>query len=228
MASILVVDTQESDRAAVAAELRELGHQVSESTTAATAIRVIDQQRTDLMLLEWSLPDSEGLNLLSNIKHGERASVTRVVMFSDSGQSQDVVAALDSGADDFLGKPYAMPELLARVGACLRRPPTACADAEITAGGIRVDDVAHRVLVDGEALTLAPREYRLLAFLMANRDRVYSRSQLLTHVWGRNAGVGVRTVDVHIRRLRSLLEPYRYDHFVQTVRGSGYRFSADV
>lgn len=228
MASILVVDAEDADRMAVATELRGLGHQVQESTTAATALRALDQQRPDLMVLEWSLPDSEGIKLLTNVKHSDRASVTRVFMLSRRGQAQDAVAALDSGADDYLGKPYAMPELLARVGACLRRPPSSSANAELRAGGIRVDNVAHRVFVDDDLLTLAPREYRLLAFLIAHRDRVYSRRQLLIHVWDRNASVGVRTVDVHVRRLRSILEPYRYDHYVQTVRGSGYRFSPDI
>lgn len=228
MASILVVDAEDRDRMAVASELRGLGHDVSESTTAAAALRAVEQTRPDLMVLGWSLPDAEGLKVLSTVKQDDRPSVTRVVMTSGRGQTQDAVAALDSGADDFLGKPFAMPELLARVGACLRRPPATSTDAELRAGGILIDNVAHRVFVDGDHLTLAPREYRLLSFLIANRDRVYSRRQLLIHVWDRNASVGVRTVDVHVRRLRSLLEPYRYDHYVQTVRGSGYRFSPDA
>ncbi len=212
---------------AAATELRGLGHDVVEQATAAAALRAIEADRPDLMLLEWSLPDTEGLEVLTGVKNGNGQSTVRVLMTSGRGQTLDAVAALDAGADDFLGKPYAMPELLARVGACLRRPPTASTSAELRAGGILIDNVAHRVFVDGDNLTLAPREYRLLAFLLANRDRVYSRRQLLIHVWDRNASVGVRTVDVHVRRLRSLLEPYQYDHFLQTVRGSGYRFSPD-
>lgn len=227
MASILVVDAVDGDRMAAATELRSLGHDVVESATAASALRLIKEDRPDLMLLEWALPDTEGLEVLSDVKDGNGQSTVRVLMTSGRGQTLDAVAALDAGADDFLGKPYAMPELLARVGACLRRPPTASTSAELRAGGILIDNVAHRVFVDGDNLTLAPREYRLLAFLLANRDRVYSRRQLLIHVWDRNASVGVRTVDVHVRRLRSLLEPYKYDHFLQTVRGSGYRFSPD-
>ena len=228
MASILIVDAVDGDRMAAATELRGLGHEVAESATAASALRAIEDDRPDLMLLEWSLPDTEGLEVLSDVKDGNGRSSVRVVMLSGRGQVLDAVAALDAGADDFLGKPYAMPELLARVGACLRRPPTSSTRTELRAGGITIDSVAHRVFVDGDHLTLAPREYRLLAFLLANRDRVYSRRQLLIHVWDRNASVGVRTVDVHVRRLRSLLEPYNYDHFLQTVRGSGYRFSPDT
>ena len=95
----------------------------------------------------------------------------------------------------------------------------------VSAGGVSIDKVGHRVIVDGDFVSLAPREYRLLLFLLSNQDRVFSRKQLLVHVWDRDAAVGTRTVDVHIRRLRSLLEPYGYDRYVQTVRGTGYRFS---
>ena len=228
MASILVVDADNSARIAVASELRDLGHDVSESESAGTALQAVQQRRPDLMVLEWALPDLAGLDVLSDVKNGAEPSPTRVVMTSARGQSTDAVVALDSGADDFIGKPYEMPELLARIGACLRRPASTHSSDELRAGGIRIDNVGHRVFVDGDVLTLAPREYRLLLFLIANRDRVFSRRQLLIHVWDRNASVGVRTVDVHVRRLRSLLEPYKYDGYVQTVRGSGYRFSPDM
>ena len=95
----------------------------------------------------------------------------------------------------------------------------------VTAGGVSIDQVGHRVVVDGDYITLAPREYRLLLFLLSNQDRVFSRQQLLVHVWDRDASIGSRTVDVHVRRLRSMLEPYGYEGYIQTVRGAGYRFS---
>ena len=180
------------------------------------------------MVLEWSLPDLAGLEVLSDVKRGDQPNPTRVLMTSSRGKSDDVVEALDSGADDFIGKPYSMRELVARVGACLRRPASTNSHAELRAGGIVIDNVGHRVFADGDSISLAPREYRLLLFLVANRDRVFSRRQLLIHVWDRNTTVGVRTVDVHIRRLRSLLEPYGYDRYLQTVRGSGYRFSPEA
>ena len=227
MASILVVDADNTTRSAVARELRDLGHDVSESENAGNALQAVQHSRPDLMVLEWSLPDVAGLDVLTDVKRDGRKNPTRVLMTSGRGQSDDVVAALDSGADDFVGKPYAMSELVARVSACLRRPASTHSGDELRAGGITVDNVGHRVFVDGDSLTLAPREYRLLVFLIANRDRVFSRRQLLIHVWDRNVNVGVRTVDVHIRRLRSLLEPYGYERYVQTVRGSGYRFCPD-
>ena len=228
VASILIVDAEDGDRIAVAKALRGLGHEVGESATAAKALEAAERIRPDLMVLGWSLPDAAGLDVLQDVKRAGAHSATRVLMTSSENPGENVVTALDAGADEFVSKPFAMPELLARLGACLRRPATLSSGAELRAGGISIDSVAQRVFVDGDALTLAPREYRLLSFLVTNRDRVYSRRQLLTHVWDRNASVGVRTVDVHVRRLRSLLEPYRYDHFVQTVRGSGYRFSPDA
>ena len=228
MASILIVDADTSARVAVARELRELGHDVSESESASTALEAVESTRPDLMVIEWSLPDVSGIEVLTDIKRSDLHSPTRVVMTSGRGKSDDVVAALDSGADDFVGKPYEIPELIARVGACLRRPASSHSNTEIRVGGITIDNVSRRVFVDGDNATLAPREYRLLLFLMANRERVFSRRQLLIHVWDRNANVGVRTVDVHVRRLRSLLEPYGYHRYLQTVRGSGYRFSPDA
>lgn len=227
MASILLVDADTASRNAVARELRALGHDVSESETAGTALQAVQQQRPDLMVLDWTLPDLAGLEVLTDVKRSDQSNPTRVLMTSDRGKSEDVVAALDSGADDFIGKPYAMPELIARVGACLRRPAIAHSKSKLRAGGIVIDKVPNRVFVGGDSLSLAPREYRLLLFLVANRDRVFSRRQLLMHVWDRNANVGVRTVDVHVRRLRSMLEPYGYDTYLQTVRGSGYRFSPE-
>ncbi len=228
MASILIVDADNSARGAVARELRELGHTVTESELASAALETMQSTRPDLMVVEWSLPDQPGIDVLTGIKRGNPNSPTRVVMTSGRGKPDDLVAAFDCGADDFVGKPYAMPELIARLDACLRRPPSTHSNERIHAGGITIDNVSRRVLINDESVTLAPREYRLLLFFLANRDRVFNRRQLLVHVWDRNANVGVRTIDVHVRRLRSLLEPYGYHRYLQTVRGSGYRFSPDA
>ena len=149
-------------------------------------------------------------------------------MTSDRTKTEDVVSALKSGADDFVGKPIDMSEFLARVDACLRRPAHHTEAREVRAGAITVDTVGHRVSISGNFVSLAPREYRLLLFLLSNQDRVYSRKQLLLHVWDQDSTVGPRTVDVHIRRLRSLLEPFECEGYLQTVRGSGYRFSLKI
>lgn len=227
MAAILVVDPYAADRQAMVNALGEAGHDVAEAESAATALSAIQQRRLDLIVLDWALPDVSGLDVLGKIKRSDPPNATRVIMLSGAGRAANLVTALESGADDFVSKPLDLAELLARTSAALRRPAATHSSDELRAGGITVDAVGHRVYADGDSLTLAPREYRLLAFLMANRDRVFSRAQLLVHVWDRNASVGVRTVDVHVRRLRSLLEPYRYDGYLQTVRGSGYRFSPE-
>lgn len=227
LASILLVDGDTAARGLVARELRELGHDVSESGDAGGALRAVERKRPDLMVLEWALPDLAGLELLSDMKRNDELRPMRIVMTSNRSAPEDVVAALELGADDFIGKPFAMREFVARVSACLRRPPATYDSERLSAGGISVDKAGHRVLVDGRFVALAPREYRLLLFLLSNQDRVFSRRQLLIHVWDRDAAVGVRTVDVHIRRLRSVLEPFGYDRYLQTVRGSGYRFSLE-
>lgn len=228
LASILLVDGDAAARGLVARELRGLGHDVSESGDAGGALRAVQLKRPDLMVLEWALPDLAGLELLSDVKRNDVLRPMRVVMTSNRSKPEDVVAALELGADDFIGKPFAMREFVARVGACLRRPAAPCDSDRLQAGGVSIDKAGHRVLVDGRFVSLAPREYRLLLFLLSNQDRVFSRAQLLIHVWDRDAAVGVRTVDVHVRRLRSVLEPFGYDRYLQTVRGSGYRFSLDT
>lgn len=227
LASILVVDSDAAVRDRMAAELRELGHDVSESENAGSALKLVRRTRPDLMVCDFMLPDLAGVDLLSDVRSNEELRSIRVLMTSSRGDSDDVIKALESGADDFIGKPINMLELRARVGACLRRPANLAQLDEISAGGILIDNVGHRVAVDGSFVSLAPREYRLLQFLLSNQDRVFSRKQLLVHVWDRDTSVGARTVDVHVRRLRSLLEPFGYDRYLQTVRGSGYRFSLD-
>jgi two-component system, OmpR family, phosphate regulon response regulator PhoB len=228
LASILLVDDDMTARGSIARDLRELGHDVSESGNAGDALQTVTRNRPDLMVLDWSLPDLAGLELLTDVKRDDELRHIRVVMTSARHEPDDVVAALEMGADDFIDKPFSTREFIARIGACLRRPATQHSNGRLNAGGIMVDKVGHRVLVDGKYVCLAPREYRLLLFLLANQDRAFSRRQLLIHVWDRNSAVGVRTVDVHIRRLRSLLEPFGYDRYLQTVRGSGYRFSLET
>jgi two-component system phosphate regulon response regulator PhoB len=225
LASILVVDADRESRQQIAGSLRELGHEVSESESAGAALRAVQRASPDLMVCDCQLPDLGGVELLSDVRRSGEYRAMRVLMTSADGHADDAVAALESGADDFIGKPIYLPEFLARVNACLRRPANLAQSDVYTAGGITIDDVGHRVLVDGTSVSLAPREYRLLHFLLTNPDRVFSRKQLLVHVWDRDTLVGPRTVDVHVRRLRSLLEPFAYDCYLQTVRGCGYRFS---
>ncbi len=227
LASILVVDADTAARARIVAGLRKAGHSVSEAESAASALSAVRTRTPDLMVCDCGLPDLAGIELLSDVRRSDHLQALRVLMTSGGERSDDAVRSLESGADDFVGKPIDLPEFLARVAACLRRPANVARSQSVSVGGITIDDIGQRVAVDGEYLTLAPREYQLLQFLLGNRDRVFSRQQLLVHVWDRDTSVGPRTVDVHIRRLRSVLEPFSYDRYLQTVRGSGYRFSLD-
>ena len=228
LASILVVDSDTQARQQIARELREIGHDVDELDTAGSAIQAVRRTCPDLMVCEFALPDLSGIELLNDVRSSDDLRKLRVLMTSASPGSRDIVTALESGADDFVHKPIDLQELAARVGACLNRPANH-ADAErVSAGGISIDKIGHRVSVDDTFVTLAPREYRLLLFLLTHQDRVFSRKQLLVHVWARDASVGPRTVDVHIRRLRSVLEPFGYADYLQTVRGTGYRFSLET
>ncbi len=227
LASILLVDSDPKLRASMARRLRELGHEVSESESAVSALKQIRRKRPDLMICDFALPDLSGVDLLQDVRSSEQFGSIRVLITSARKGSDDVVHALESGADDFIDKPVDMLELRARVGACLRRPASPGRADRMTVGGITIDNVGRRVSVDGVYVSLAPREFRLLHFLLFNRDRVFSRKQLLVHVWEQDSSVGPRTVDVHIRRLRSVLEPFGYERYLQTVRGSGYRFSLD-
>ena len=225
LASILVVDSDHSARTQISVGLRERGHDVSETHDAGSALAALRVGKPDLMVCDCVLPDLTGVELLADMRGNEELLATRVLMTSARNGSDDVVSALKLGADDFVGKPINMPEFLARVDACLRRPANHPAPRTVEAGPIHIDTVSQRVMVRGEYVALAPREYRLLLFLMSNPERVYSRKQLLLHVWEQDSEVGERTVDVHIRRLRSLLEPFDCDGHLQTARGSGYRFS---
>jgi len=228
LASILLVDDDLTTRSQIARELRELGHDVCEVKDAVGALQAVSQKRPDLMVLDWILPDVAGIELLGDVKHNDDLKHVRVFMTSATHGPDEAVAALERGADDFIGKPFSTREFMARIDACLRRPATLHSGGRLTAGGITIDKAAHRVIVDDRPVSLAPREYRLLQFLIANQDRAFSRQQLLIHVWDRNAAVGVRTVDVHVRRVRMVLEPFGYEQYLQTVRGSGYRFSCQA
>jgi two-component system, OmpR family, phosphate regulon response regulator PhoB len=228
LATILLVDQDIAARSVIARELRGLGHDVSESGDAATAWTNVRRACPDLMVCDYSLPDLTGVDLLTDVRCNDDLKNMRVMMTSDRGNGSDVVVALSSGADDFVEKPIRLPEFIARVDACLRRPANIERPSVISAGGISIDTVAHRVFVDSAPVTLAPREYQMLLFLLGNQDRVLSRAQLLSQVWDRDVNLGPRTIDVHIRRLRSVLEASGYDKYVQTVRGSGYRFSLSI
>jgi two-component system phosphate regulon response regulator PhoB len=221
---ILVVEDEASIRQLIAFNLTRAGFEVDEAEDCSSARVKIADRRPDLVLVDWMLPDASGLELTRSLRREEANRELPIIMLTARADERDKVTGLDGGADDYVTKPFSPRELVARVNALLRRSEPAD-DEVLEAGNLNLDPVSHRVTVDQREILLGPTEYRLLKFLMGNPERVYSRGQLLDFVWGQNVYVEERTVDVHIRRLRKALEPFRVDHYVQTVRGAGYRFS---
>lgn len=221
---ILVVEDEAAIRQMIVFNLNRAGFAVAEAEDCMSARNMIADERPDLVLIDWMLPDSTGLELTRLLRRDEANRDLPIIMLTARAEEADKVTGLDSGADDYITKPFSTRELLARIGALLRRSAPA-EDEPIVAGDLQLDPVSHRVTFGATEVGLGPTEYRLLKFLMTNPDRVYSRSQLLDFVWGQNVYVEERTVDVHVRRLRKALEPFGADKLVQTVRGAGYRFS---
>ena len=225
MTRILVVEDEQAIREMIGFALKKDGLQFEEVSDAEQALIAIASNPPDLVLLDWMLPGMSGVELARRLRREETTARLPVILLTARAAENDRVHGLEVGADDYVTKPFSPRELIARVHAVLRRSQTVGDERPIAFDGLTLDPVGHRVEVDGEALSLAPTEFRLLHFFMDNPDRVYSRERLLDYVWGRGVFVEERTVDVHIRRLRKALTKRGYDRFIQTVRGAGYRFS---
>ena len=221
---ILVVEDEAAIRQMISFNLSRAGFKVEEAEDCTTARLRIADARPDLLLVDWMLPDSSGLELTRTLRREDANRNIPIIMLTARAEERDKVLGLDGGVDDYITKPFSPRELLSRINAVLRRAAPA-SDEPLVAGRLRLDPVSHRVFVGDREVAVGPTEYRLLKFLMENADRVYSRPQLLDFVWGQNVYVEERTVDVHVRRLRKVLEEFDVDQYIQTVRGAGYRFS---
>lgn len=225
---ILVVEDEQPIREMVGFALENSGYEVQEAISARQAQTLIADNVPDLILLDWMLPDVSGIDYARRLKKEDLTREIPIIMLTARGEEEDKILGFESGADDYVTKPFSPRELVARIKAVLRRggPP---ADEEVLeAKGLILDMASHRVSAGENTLEIGPTEYRLLEFFMSHPERVYSRGQLLDQVWGSNVYVEERTVDVHIRRLRKALEPFGHDTLIQTVRGAGYRFSKRV
>lgn len=222
---ILLVEDEHSIREMVTFALGQEGYVIDEAEDGSSAELQIANNLPDLILLDWMLPDATGLELLRRWKRKDALQEIPIIMLTARVEERDKIDGLDSGADDYITKPFSVKELTARIRAVLRRG-TGSLENEVNIGPIKLDLDAHRAYVNEESINMGPTEFRLLEFFMTHVDRVYSRNQLLDYVWGRNMYVEERTVDVHIVRLRKLLKPLNCDQMIQTVRGYGYRFSA--
>lgn len=222
---ILIIEDEAPIRDMVAFALRKADMSPIAAGDAHEAQLAIAEAIPDLILLDWMLPGISGMDLARRLRRDELTRAIPIIMLTARGEEADRVAGLDAGVDDYVVKPFSTRELVARIKAVLRRSRGEDSAGVIELGGLRLDGLAHRVFAGNEQVTLGPTEYRLLHFFMTHAERVYSRAQLLDHVWGSSVYVEERTVDVHIRRLRKTLETWKLDALIQTVRGTGYRFS---
>jgi two-component system, OmpR family, phosphate regulon response regulator PhoB len=225
---ILIVEDEQPIREMVMFALAGAGYEVREAADSRQAQGIIAERLPDLVLLDWMLPGLSGIDFARRLKKEELTRELPVIMLTARAEEEDTIQGLESGADDYITKPFSPRELVARIRAVLRRGGPAAENEILRANGLSLDLASHRVSADETLLEMGPTEYRLLEFFMSHPERVYSRSQLLDRVWGSNVYVEERTVDVHIRRLRKALEPHGYDALIQTVRGAGYRFSTRV
>ncbi len=225
MTRILIVDDEPDIREVIRFALEGVGFHTTEAQNADEALGQIRSNSPDLVLLDWMLPGRSGVDLAKYLKRDPDSRDLPIVMLTARTAESDLVQGLDAGADDYVTKPFSPRELVARIHAVLRRTQVPL-DEEICVKGLCLDPMSQRVSARDKTLEITPTEYKLLQFFMGHRERVFTRSQLLDQVWGQDAYVEERTVDVHIRRLRKILEPTGHDDLIQTVRGSGYRFSA--
>jgi two-component system phosphate regulon response regulator PhoB len=224
-ATILVVEDEPGIQELLKFNLGQSGHNVVSALNAEQALTALRHNLPDLILLDWMLPGMSGIDLARKLRSDLRLKTVPIIMLTARGDERDKILGLETGADDYITKPFSPRELLARIKAVLRRRAPQMTEDRIEVNGLSLDPVSHRVTGHDKPLVLGPTEFRLLHFLMTHPERVYSRTQLLDQVWGDHVFVEERTVDVHIRRLRLALEPSRHDGLIQTVRGAGYRFS---
>jgi two-component system phosphate regulon response regulator PhoB len=223
----LVVDDESAIRDMIRFALEKANLDVQTAGDAHEALIRINESRPDIILMDWMMPGVSGLELTRRLRKDSYTEDIPIIMLTARVTEDDKVAGLEAGTDDYVIKPFSPRELLARIRAVMRRTSPIDDSGRLAAGDITLDTVSRRVVHEGDEIRLGPTEYRLLEFFMSHAGRAYSRSQILDHVWGANAYLEERTVDVHIRRLRKALEPSGTDHYLQTVRGHGYRFLAE-
>ncbi|WP_205527320.1 phosphate regulon transcriptional regulator PhoB [Solimonas sp. K1W22B-7] len=222
---ILVVEDEAAIREMVRFALGRAEFRVTEAGNAQEARLRIADERPDLILMDWMMPGITGVELTRELKAQPTSKDIPVIMVTARAEEEDKIRGLNVGCDDYVSKPFSFPELIARIQAVLRRSMPGGVDERLAVNGLEVDAASQRVTAKGQPVRLGPTEYRLLHFFVSHPERVYTREQVLDRVWGQNVYVEERTVDVHIRRLRKALEPFGFADMIQTVRGTGYRFS---
>jgi len=223
---ILIVDDEAAIRDMVRMALENEEFQVSDASNAHEAAKILAQGGIDLILLDWMMPGIAGIDFAARLRRENSIPNVGIIMLTARDAEDDLIRGLEVGADDYMRKPFSTRELISRIRAVLRRINDSPLSGDVvTAGKITIDSEQHRISIDNEFVDFSPTEFRLLHFLLTHPDRVFERNQLLDNVWGEQVYVEDRTVDVHIRRLRKVLESYDCDQYITTVRGVGYRFT---
>ncbi len=221
---ILIVDDELPIRTMLRYALEKADFEVFEAEDAKKAQEAINLKLPGIILLDWMLPNLSGVTFAKSLKQNTVTQDIPIIMITAKADEESIILGLEA-ADDYMVKPFSPRELIARVRAVLRRGPMTHADGKLHCAGMIIDRDGQRITIDNTPIKLGPLEFRLLCYFVMNKDRVFSRDNLLTHVWGTNSYIDERTVDVHIRRLRKQLTPSGFDRYIQTVHGSGYRFS---
>jgi two-component system phosphate regulon response regulator PhoB len=226
--TVLIVDDEFAIRDMLRMALELADFTCLEADNIQQAYTLIVDERPDIVLLDWMLPGGSGLELLRRMKRNDSTRELPVIMLTAKTTEDNLIQGLDVGADDYITKPFAPRELIARVRALLRRSSGGETSDRIAVDGLVLDGESRRIFIAEQPVEMGPTEFNLLQFFMSHPERAYTRSQLLDQVWGANVYVEERTVDVHIRRLRKALQSPAgdYSDLIQTVRGTGYRFSA--
>jgi two-component system phosphate regulon response regulator PhoB len=227
---ILVVEDEPSIAELIAINLSHAGFEVERAMQTDLAFAMMKEQLPSLIILDWMLPGKSGIQFAKELRASERTKSLPILMLTAKSEESDKVLGLDSGADDYVTKPFSPKELIARVKAILRRQMPMEDTGPLAIGPLKLDPNSHRVIAvwpnqESKIIVLGPTEFRLLQFFMLNPERVHSRASLLDRVWGSEVYIEERTVDVHIKRLRAALMPFDCDRFIETVRGSGYRIT---
>lgn len=227
---ILVVEDEPSIAELISINLTHAGYEVEKALQTEVALNMMRDELPSLLILDWMLPGKSGVQFARELRSNERTRALPILMLTAKSDETDKVLGLDSGADDYVTKPFSPKELIARVKALLRRQSPIEDTGPLSVGPLRLDPSSHRVLavwpnIEPKPILLGPTEYRLLHFFMSNPERVHSRASLLDKVWGSDVYIEERTVDVHIKRLRAALAPMDCDRYIETVRGSGYRIT---
>jgi two-component system phosphate regulon response regulator PhoB len=225
---VLVVEDEISIATLLRYNLEREGFRVAEATDGEEALMIAAEQKPDLVLLDWMLPMLSGIEVCRRLRRLPSARNTPVIMLTARGEEADKIRGLDSGADDYVTKPFSVTELVARVKAVLRRTRPSVDGEILTFADVSLDLISHRVRRNGRDIHLGPTEFRLLRYLMEHPGRVFSREQLLDAVWGSDVYVEPRTVDVHIRRLRKALNAEDEVDIVRTVRSAGYALDETI